>query len=343
MGTWAKPEHSRSAVDRAARTVACSPADAPQIQSALAIVNNWRSAHAFPLNTIQVNLRARARAVDPDAIVAQRIKRMPSIVGKVQRFPEMKLSRMQDIGGCRAVLNDIESVRRVHERYLEGNGRHVLERQDDYIDVSPKPSGYRGIHLVYRYNSKRTETYNGLRIEMQIRSRIQHAWATAVETVGFFTEQALKSSQGAEDWLRFFALMGSETASIEEAPIVPGTPASASERREEIRALAQRLDVARKLSAYGHTLKQTEADAESGARYHILELNASSGRLVIISFDRLADATTVYEERETLGRDTGVDVVLVSVDSLSSLRRAYPNYFLDTAYFRQLVAQAIRQ
>jgi hypothetical protein len=37
----------------------------------------------------------------------------------------------------------------------------------------------------------------------------------------------------------------------------------------------------------------------------------------------------------------GLDVVLVSVDSLSSLERAYPNYFADTRVFVELMSQAL--
>jgi ppGpp synthetase/RelA/SpoT-type nucleotidyltranferase len=75
---------------------------------------------------------------------------------------------------------------------------------DDYI-LSPKNSGYRSVHLLYKYNSdkKAPSIYNGLFIEVKIRSRLQHAWATAVETVVTFLQQALKSSQGEEEWLRF--------------------------------------------------------------------------------------------------------------------------------------------
>jgi len=50
---------------------------------------------------------------------------------------------------------------------------------------------------------------------MQIRSRVQHAWATAVETVDMFSGQALKSSHGDDKWLRFFAVAASEMAYIE--------------------------------------------------------------------------------------------------------------------------------
>ncbi len=44
-------------------------------------------------------------------------------------------------------------------------------------------------------------------IEVQLRTRLQHNWATAVETVGIFTGEALKSSQGNEDWQDFFRLV----------------------------------------------------------------------------------------------------------------------------------------
>src|SRR5690348_16910825 len=38
-----------------------------------AIINNWRSAHNFPLNTFHIGLKKRAIGIDPTAITAQRI------------------------------------------------------------------------------------------------------------------------------------------------------------------------------------------------------------------------------------------------------------------------------
>jgi hypothetical protein len=70
--------------------------------SALDVINNWRSAHGYPLNTLQVNLRGAVRRFDRSFLVAQRTKRLVSITAKLVRFPKMKLSQMQDIGGCRA-------------------------------------------------------------------------------------------------------------------------------------------------------------------------------------------------------------------------------------------------
>jgi hypothetical protein len=64
--------------------------------------------------------------------------------------------------------------------------------------------------------------YDGQRIEIQIRSKLQHLWATAVETAQIFTGQALKSKvkNASADWLRFFALTSSAFALREETPTV---------------------------------------------------------------------------------------------------------------------------
>jgi hypothetical protein len=73
-------------------------------------VKNWRLCRALPLNVIQAGLRARIRRMSlRDVIVAQRLKRFASIMNKLQREPNMELTQMQDLGGCRAILPDVAS------------------------------------------------------------------------------------------------------------------------------------------------------------------------------------------------------------------------------------------
>lgn len=208
---WVTPQFSKVQVNRAGELlVRGKPADYEDpdkfidaYYDALDVVNNWRSSHSFPLNTFTVGLKRRARNIDAHCIIAQRIKRMSSIELKLRRFPTMTLAQMQDLGGCRAVLSSVSGVSRLVKEYRLSDIKHPLQTGDDYIG-HPKVSGYRGIHLIYRYNSDRKKTYNSLKIEMQLRTHLQHAWATAVETVGTLQRQALKSSQGDADWLRFF-------------------------------------------------------------------------------------------------------------------------------------------
>src|SRR5438067_360994 len=103
---------------------------------------------------------------------------------------------------------------------------------------------------MFRYQSEHHPEFNGLRIEVQVRTRDQHAWATAVETVSLFTNQNLKGSVGDPDWLRLFALMGSEVARREDTLTIPGTPIDEREARNELRELAIKLDAIKKLEAY---------------------------------------------------------------------------------------------
>ena len=341
---WTEPAYSRRQVDRAGTTYVDAAATPEERELARTVINNWRSSHSFPLNTLTVNLRDGASRFDNAPTVAQRIRRLPSIQHKLERIPGMSLSRMQDIGGCRAVMAEAQGVQELVSFYKSASRiKHRPIREDDYVST-PKESGYRGAHLVYRYYSDRKPTYNGLAVEMQIRSRLQHAWATAVETVGTFTQQALKSSWGDAEWLRFFALMGSALARREGTTLVPGTPVDNRELADELRHLVVRLDVIDRLSAYGNALEFTEDAAElMPGHIYLLELDIPGESLRTRAYKNPAVALEEYGaiERAIEGQP-GKDVVLVTVESLSALRRAYPNYFLDTTIFVESVREAIR-
>jgi len=288
-------------------------------------------------------LQKKATEVDNHALVSQRIKRLAAIRLKLQLNSGMALSRMQDIGGCRAVLRSVPSVRRLIEVYRASALRHTLRRETDYI-AQPRKSGYRGIHLIYRYRGRNPCPYDGMEIEMQIRSRLQHAWATAVETVGTFLRQALKSSQGEENWLRFFALMGSAIALKESSPLVSDTPTDENQLIAELRQITDELQVESRLQAYGVALRTATDKELKGAKYFLLELNTTEKNLNITSFasHELEKATSRYmtAEKAIVGQPAN-EAVLVSVDSLATLRSAYPSYFLDTTRFLQMVHEAI--
>jgi hypothetical protein len=331
---WAVPRYSKAQVDLAGRTVADGSASAEARGLALAVVDNWRASHSFPLNTIQVGLRQKAKNLDKGSIVAQRIKRLSSIKSKLDRFPSMNLSRMQDLGGCRAVVSNVDQVNGLRELYRASNHKHRLVREDDYI-AQPKDSGYRGIHLVYRYFSDRKTTYNGLLIEMQLRTQLQHTWATAVETAGTFIQQALKSSQGQAEWLHFFTLMGTAIALREKCAPVPGTATDIVGIREEIRICAAELDVVSRLTAFGQALTWMEEP-------EIRRLPDRTMRLRAYRASESEKAAMEYAAIErTLPDRPGVDAVLVSVESAAALRRAYPNYFLDTTAFVEEVQKVL--
>jgi RelA/SpoT family protein len=257
----------------------------------------------------------------------------------------MKLTQMQDIGGCRAVMRSVLGVHRLDRFYTKQSDiKHVLASRDDYIE-SPRKTGYRGIHLVYRYFSdkKTGAKYNGLKIEMQLRSQYQHAWATTVETVGTFIGEPLKSDSGPEEWRRFFALMGSVIALRERTSLVPDTPTDQQQLIEQLHESSTDLNVLHLLKGFADTLRKVE-EAPEQAHYYLLRLDPGASQLTVTGFkqEEFEKAQQAYSEAEQQVKEhPGTDAVLVSVDSLAVLPRAYPNYFADTRVFVRLLEQAL--
>jgi hypothetical protein len=344
MTLWAPPVYAREVVNKAA-CVLMSP-DRSEYENDFDIISNWRTAHSFPLNTFKIGLLKRARLVDEKSIVAQRLKRLSSIAFKLRRFPEMKLTQMQDIAGCRAILANVGHVKKLVAEYKRSDIKHKLVHEDDYI-AAPKDSGYRSHHLIYRYYSDRSEAYNDLKVEIQIRTALQHAWATAVETVGTFIQQALKSSQGEAEWLRFFALMSTHLAFREGTAPVPGTPIDRLLLKDELRYLKDKLDVIGHLLAYTKALADPEiVDVYKDSHYFLLELNPGEKRIKVTGYvaEDLPRASRDYLniEKAAIEGKSGLDAVLVSVESVKALKQAYPNYFLDTHRFVDAVEFATR-
>ena len=326
--------HSRTQVDRAGEVLRADSAAPADRARARAIVSDWRAQHRTPLVDIRTLLYQRMRRAAADGFVAQRLKRLSSVEAKLRRFPNMRLSRMQDIGGCRAVVSSVGEVEALDRICRQGKQAHELSAARDYL-TKPKEDGYRGAHLVYRFRSQTAErsVWNGLRIEIQIRSLLQHAWATAVETVDVLRETRLKvGGPGNGDWKRFFALMGTVHAFEEGLAPVPETPVALAAVRSEVRELADRLGARDVLIGLAGII----GEVAKGSGWALLRLDASARRTTGRRYpaSRFEEARREYLrlEEENEG-DPAVQVCLVSTDSAETLRRAYPNYFLDVRLF----------
>lgn len=343
---WATPSYLREEVNDAGRAIQRGAVDLfsedtrledfLHYEKCLSIVNNWRSSHSYPLNTFQATLRLRAKKVSRYSFFATRIKRLESIDRKLRKHSDMKLSQMQDIGGLRAILPSCENVYSLVDIYDTMKLTHEQAKCNDYIS-KPKTDGYRSVHLIYRYRGK-IRQYDDLKLEIQLRSDLQHAWATAVETVGTFTKQALKSSEGDQNWLRFFALASSVIAERENAPGIPGVPEDTTQRDAELSELSGKLNVRNLLQTYQSTVRELERHSSKDAKFFLLSLEPEQGRLSARGFltrDSMAANQQYTQLEQEIAKKPGAQAVLVKVDSVSALRRAYPNYFADTTRFMQ--------
>ncbi|MCI0419703.1 MAG: RelA/SpoT domain-containing protein [Acidobacteria bacterium] len=344
------PRFQRREVNRAGAILASDLADEPKDWDewgwAYEVLSNWRACHGYPINTFQATLRQKLRTIDKNAIVAQRLKRAPSVIAKLQRFPTMKLAQMQDIGGLRAVVSSVARVRPLEASYRQSSFKHELASSKDYIDT-PKADGYRSIHLVYRYANNRAPAYNDLLLELQLRTRLQHAWATAVETMGTFLGQVLKSGQGERPWREFFEVASAALTHVERTPPVPGY---ANLSREDVFARVARADANLHILTRlrGFSIAADRITAERGAgSYHLVVLDSANRSVLIRPFPttQLEQANLEYakiEERAQRGEQ--VEAVLVSAGPIQTLRKAYPNYFLDThefvAQMERIIAEA---
>jgi len=89
------------------------------------IVSNWRAAHGFPLQRIREWVRRKATKVDPKANVAQRLKRILSIHNKLSRSSRSwRLTQLQDIAGCRAVVRSIPALQVLRHRLSTAKIQH---------------------------------------------------------------------------------------------------------------------------------------------------------------------------------------------------------------------------
>ena len=339
---WVKRTTSLGQIDAAGKALISRRSNAADVAHAIGVINEWRAAHAFPLNTIQMRLRDKVREVDRRRpFVSQRIKRLPAIDSKLRRLRNVSLSEMQDIGGCRAVVASNSQVFDVGNLCKSGRIRHQLERQNDYI-TDPKPIGYRSLHLIYRYHSDKNPQYNGQRIEIQLRSRLQHAWATAVETVDSFTSQALKANLGQREFARFFSLMGSWIAYSEGTPSVPNTPVNLAALRSELRELSHELNIIDRLRAFRATVRYLHGVKKEKRKYHIIDLDQKKLNIRVTSYISIESAASRYAELEQQYRsDPDKDVLLADVYG-AELRRAYPNYFADVRVFLQELNRALQ-
>jgi hypothetical protein len=132
---YEKPLYSLNQVDKAGDCLRNTSATVGEKQVALDVIYNWRSAHGFPLNSLHMTLRRRAKNVDQHTITAQRLKRIESIWGKLFRFQKMQASQMQDVGGCRAIVGGIKQLNALAKLYDDSPLRHELRPVRNYIRI----------------------------------------------------------------------------------------------------------------------------------------------------------------------------------------------------------------
>jgi ppGpp synthetase/RelA/SpoT-type nucleotidyltranferase len=171
----------------------------------LRLLDHYRRSFNDAYEAVVTEIRALApTGIDGKSLLeptGRPAKSTTSIIGKLQR-ESIRLSQMQDIGGCRLTVEDID-----RQDYIVGKIANLFEKVS-IVDRRDLPShGYRAVHLIVNYGRKP--------IEVQVRTSMQHLWAELSEKFSDLIDSGLKYGSGDEDAARVLEFASDEIRRLE--------------------------------------------------------------------------------------------------------------------------------
>lgn len=356
----AKP-YTSGDVKRAGIALLETELDDSKLNDTLNVLTYWRNAHVQPLKQAEQLLLRYIFKVDKNAFLAKRLKRFDSIRKKLNYAKNknqqiMQLTNVQDIGGIRIVVTDLRKLKNIQKVLMNEvcfYENDKLIKFDNYIE-KPKVNGYRGIHLISKFFN---EYGDKRKIEIQLRTRLQHSWATSLEIIDLFTQQNLKSDDGEQNFLDFFRDVSNQFSIIEESDFFIKNDSEQLTKQYIEKVLKNRIlikeciqirDFLGKSNSFRKTIEKSFIDYRSLLEsveskitstkkgYVLLRLNTIKGSVDLEFFkpEEYLQATQRYADYEKLLLENKSWVIaLVSTNALGGVKEAYPNYFADSQLF----------
>jgi len=346
------PPKSKSAVKRAGKAIA----QGRETKEDIILVDQWRASHGYVINTFQAWLKGLIKRSGIHADFAQRLKRRKTVFDKLRRkrpngeFLISDVTSMHDFAGCRLIFETIEDLwsfrKFLRSQDTLRNVQHVLRNESqkyDYINF-PKSSGYRGVHEVFRHHPRShrissisSEPWQGLLVEIQLRTRVQHAWATALEISDIIDDQRTKFEL--QDTLRgdFFSISSELTARRYEGLCKAHLQLTDKELCERLQEIEIKTDILRNLS----TLRQFEG-FDQLRKHNVLNIRVNDESELELQVHNRRNANLAIELANELESDlSSVNAVYVRADNPLQLRRAYQNYFNDPIDFVEMIEKEL--
>ncbi len=351
--------YSKTQIEKAGREIrhGCMGKDR---DGAILKIQNFREMHLYPLMLIKNHLAKATKRVTKKGVVARRLKMLATIIDKLER-PSLdgssrnaiQITRMQDIGGCRAIVPSLNKLNELHNELKKSRSVHQIIRTVDYLE--PKESGYSGVHLVYSCfeGSSEQNEWGRTKIEVQLRTELQHAWATSLEIIDTLESIKLKvSMEGHPEWRRFFCLAGRLVAHNEKSCIIE--EAEIPKIVAELKELEAKLEVKKKLAHYSFAIRITTD------KKHLPKRIMTHQGMFLLKVHRPKDDEGKYKINTNLVAYSPKDLkeamkdlarseadselmisVLVAAGDVRSLKKAYPNYFGSTNMFQEFLTRHI--
>ena len=320
---------TKGEIDRLGQKIGAS---AEVSQEDLNKLQEFRQTFQKPISNVFNFVLGVARKVDKQCIVTYRIKRIDTIVEKLRRFHEnpngkMNLSRMWDIAGCRCILDtsDEDKLYRLLKKIQKEYGKDCKVK--DYV-AEQKDSGYRSIHIYVKDHQTQKP------IEIQIRNREQHNWATLVEIVDLLYGTKNKE-RGANSRLGRFLFLYSKAEDLTKEEF---SEMIKIERKVKVFERMSNVLTRNYLNIRLQWLKQ-----KTKGSYFVITANKSGSE--IVSFPTFIEAETEYYEKYLANSDSNIVLTHLRMPDFNQISMAYSNYVLAMhAFFddyRVLVSREI--
>lgn len=298
--------------------------------------SNYREEHNDILNAYQSIIRQRLTASKyKHVIFAQRLKRRPTIINKLsQRFLSMDLTRMHDIAGGRIIFPNLKLLYEFRKDFLRGQLRskkyHQIQKgKYDYITIPNPNTGYRGIHDVFEEVS---DDPIKAKIEIQYRTRVQHAWATTCEIWDSnFSDRAKFGLADKNIQLffklisEFFARMLEDSKFTTQSDIILYFKIVWLENKYHILSRLKGLNILRIVS------RNLPKNRKVNKELLLLTKRIKETQLDFVIYEQIYQAMPAYSRQELL--DTEDDSVLIKVANKKELKKAFNNYINDMSFF----------
>ncbi|WP_026810946.1 RelA/SpoT domain-containing protein [Arenibacter latericius] len=292
----------------------------------LDLLQAHRLSFTEPLFRVFKDLTRYKIGVERSAIIAFRLKRISTIINKTIRKPQMQLNRMWDVAGIRIIFNNEVAVRKMLS-IISDNYEVRGEPRDRFNN--PKKIGYRAIHVYI------TDSISGKVIEVQLRTRETHNWATLVEITDVLYGTRLKEEgyDSDKEWGYFHQLVSSNRQLIED----------------EANFLYKKLDKHDFISKLAETFRHNSSivkkqwqNVQHKDKYFLIELSSNSVPK-LSSYSNYEKAEADYFD--LYKKDEGALIVLTSIDkpSFEQISIAYANYILSYHKFIRDVQEILKE
>jgi ppGpp synthetase/RelA/SpoT-type nucleotidyltranferase len=330
------PLPSKTKIDRAGLALAKSKyRDEEEYFELEEVFDEYRKAHLQPLSETTLELQHLLTNYGAQYYIAQRLKRKPQIIRKLNRL-SVRLTQLQDIGGCRIIVQKNADVDRIHKYLTEkvkSQSVFTIERTTDYRELGRDDTGYRSLHVLLKRG--------GVHLELQIRSRIQHYWSESIERTSVIYGYHLKESEGDKQVIGYFKNLSDVFYDIEAGrePTLEKR-LKVDELRYTCERIIQQSDKHKVFDSYVNediirTLTEKESKNAAGLNNWILVFDWNAGAFV--SWDIVSrnpsDAVETYIEYERMFPvESGYEVVLVGSSEVATVRQTHSHYFGIESY-----------